>query len=307
MEDIYKTDEQQVRDLEFLINEERGGFAKFFKNFRLYNLFVMIAVLIIITLSVILLFPLGELGMGLALAIIITLLVGVIVYSKLMKRYTNNRGNTYMAFYYKHISDYVYGDLNLKDYQQDIGLQMTFDDFFDAKILKDITSAGSRNLVTYKLNKYDIKIADYAAYKQEGKQNQLVFVGKLMTVEGVKAPKGRVLIYRRPSAEAIKEAVGPTEVEGLSLTLEDSDLLVYTEQEEDKKFLSKKVLDQLRSFPQGLPFIDMTLSFIDSKLTIALSYNDDLMVIPLPVPFVGEATRIFKTNIEAIHQFIQLL
>ena len=61
----------------------------------------MIAVLIIITLSVILLFPLGELGMGLALAIIITLLVGVIVYSKLMKRYTNNRGNTYMAFYYQ--------------------------------------------------------------------------------------------------------------------------------------------------------------------------------------------------------------
>ena len=90
---------------------------------------------------------------------------------------------------------------------------MTFDDFSMQKILKDITSAGSRNLVTYKLNKYDIKIADYAAYKQEGKQNQLVFVGKLMTVEGVKAPKGRVLIYRRPSAEAIKEAVGPTEVE----------------------------------------------------------------------------------------------
>lgn len=307
MEDIYKTNEQMVRDLDFTINEERGQFAKFFKNFKLYNLIVMIGVLVIITLSVVLLFPIGETGMGLALAIIITLLIGVIIYSKLMKRYTNNRGNKYMGFYYKTISDFVYGDLSLVDYHQVMGEQLAFDDFFEAKILKNITSAGSRNLVTYKLGKLDVKIADYAAYSQEGKQNRLVFVGKLMTVEGIKAPKGRIILYRRPSAEALKEAVGPTDVDGLTLSLEDKDLLVYTEFDEDKKFFSKKAIDALREFPQGLPFIDLSMSFIGTKLTIAFSYNDDLMVIPLPLPFKPEATAIFKTNIIAIHQIIELL
>jgi len=307
MEESISNLEQDARDLTFLVNEERGKFAKFFKSFRFYNLIILLVVLAIVTVSVILLFPLGETGMGLALAIIITVLVTVIVYSKLMKRYTNKRGNEYMAFYYKSVSDYVFKDLAVEGYKQDVANQLTFEDFYDAKIFKDITNAGSRNLVTYKIKNFDVKTADYAAYRQEGKKNHMVFVGKLMIVDGLKPCNGRLLVYRRPSVEAIKEAVGPTDVDGLNLVIEDSNLLVYAENDEAKKYLKKSALDALRNFTQKLPFIDMTLSFINSKLTVAISYSDQLMVIPLPEPFEVEATTVLKHNIEDLHKFLELL
>ncbi len=307
MEEKVSQAEQKVRDLDFAVNQERATFARFFKKFRVYNLILLIIVLAVITLSVVLLFPLGQTGMGLALVIIIAILIAVIVYSKLMKRYTNNRGKQYMAYYYQTVSDYVFADLNIDNYQQDIEKLFGFEAFDNARMIKDITNAGSRNLVEYRYKKFDIQVADYAAYQQVNKQNKIVFVGKLMSITGIKPIKGRLLVYRRPSAQAIKEATGPNDVEGLELVIEDSDLLVYAEHPENKKYLSKKALDFLRQFPHDLPLVDMTLSFIDAKLVIAISYNDDLMVIPLPEPFKTEPTRTFKTHIQAIHQFLDLI
>ncbi|HKM02571.1 MAG TPA: hypothetical protein VJZ31_01440 [Bacilli bacterium] len=307
MEDRFITGEQEVRDLDFAINEERRQFAKFFKKFKLYNLILMIGILVIITLSVVLLFPLGEVGMGLALGIIIAVLVGVIVYSKIMKNYTNKRGNKYMAFYYKSVSDFVFKDLKISDYNQDVANQLTFEDFSNAKILKDISTTGSRNLVTYNYHDLSVKVADYASYQVKAKQNSIVFVGKLIVVEGIKPFKERLLIYRRPSAQALKEAVGPTDLDGLNLIVEDNDLLIYAEGETSKNPLNKKAMEALKNFPQEMPFVDMTLSFIGTKLTIAISYSDDLMVIPLPEPFKAEPTDVLRRNIKAIHDFLDLI
>ena len=306
MKKTMEENDQIVQDWTFTINEKRLELSKHFKLFRVINLIVLLLVLAVITVGFTILFPQGETGMGLAVAIIVAALIGVLIYSTLMKKYTTKKGNEYIALYYQKISDFIFGDMNIENYKQDVKDQLTYDDFYEAKLLKDVTSSGSRNLVKYHYNGHDIKLADYGAYRREGKQNQVLFVGKLIVVEGLNFGNNRVIIYRRPVQEQLSKSTGPTDIEGLSVVIDDSDILVYCEGDFDKsKF--KEAINLIRKFPTSLPFVDASFSFIGQRLTIAISYTDDLMVIPLPEPFKKDATEVFKSNIEAIHKIIDVL
>lgn len=306
MKNTPTTNEQVVRDWAFEVNQERLKLSKHFKLFRIINLIVLLVVLAVITIGFIVFFPQGETGMGLAVGIIVGMLVLVVVYSTITKRITTKKGNVYIASYYQQTSDFVFKDLPIEDYVQDIHNQLTYEDFVDAKLIKDATSSGSRNLVSYQYHNYLVKVADYGAYRRDGKQNKLLFVGKLMVIDHIKPLSGRVLIYRRPTQEQLKAAAGPNETEGLKVVIEDNDLIVYMENEQDKQQLLKTI-SLIRNFPQDLPLIDVSFSFIGTHLTVALSYADDLMVIPLPVPFETKPTSVYKDNILAIHRILDTL
>lgn len=306
MKKTIETNDQIVHDWTFTINEKRLELSKHFKLFRIINLIVLLLVLAVITVGFTILFPQGETGMGLAVAIIVVSLIAVLVYSTLMKKYTTRKGNEYIALYYQKISDFTFGDMAIENYSQDIKDQLTYEDFYEAKLLKDVTSSGSRNLVKYQYHGHDVKLADYGAYRREGKQNKVLFVGKLIVIDGLPFNNNRVIIYRRPVQEQLNMSTGPNDIEGLSVILDDTDVLVYSEGDYEKsKF--KEVINLIRKFPTNLPFVDASFSFIGQKLTIAISYTDDLMVIPLPEPFKKEATEVFKSNIEAIHKIIDVL
>lgn len=307
MEPKYVRGEQGVRDLEFVINEEREALNKFFKKFKLVNFIVLITTLVVVTVSFVVLFPLGNLGLTLGLVLSVFFLVGSMVYMRIMKNHITKKGNRYIAKFYEETSDFIFNDLALVNYRQEVNNILMTEHFVDAKLIKDITASGSRNLVKYNLGKYNISLADYAAYKSEGKQNKIVFAGKLFVVDNIKPLEGRVLIYRRPDSGQVTNAAGPDDIEGLTLVKETDDVLIYAEKEEDIKTLGKDFIENVSSFPRELPFVDMSLSFIGERLTIAVSYDDILMGIPLPLPFEAKPTENFKRDLEEINKLIELL
>lgn len=307
MEENQYLSEPRVRDLENNINEDREQLNAFFKKFRIINLVVLLVTFAAVAISFTLLFPLGQDGLTIGLVISIVFLFGAMLYMRLMKKNITKKGNVYINSFYKATSDFVYGDLNLENYSQEVANQLTMEDFTEARILKDVTRFGARNLVSYRLGKYEVKLSDYAAYQFVGKQNKIVFAGKLIVIDNVKAINGRVLIYRKPDQEQVKNASGPSDIEDLKVYQEDEDIVVYLEKDEDQKAINKKLISAVMNFKRELPFVDMTLSFTNEKLTIAISYDDELMAIPLPTEFSAKSILGFKRDLEAIHDLIKLL
>lgn len=307
MEEYMTSSEPRVRDLEFAVNQERVKLNGFFKRFRMINLIVLIATFSAVALSFVLLFPLGEVGTTIGFSISIVFLVGAMVYMRVMKNKITRKGNVYIKDYYKITSDFIYGDLGLTDYQQEVSNQLTMEDFTDAKFLKDITRFGARNLITYRLGSTDVKLSDYAAYQLVGKTNKIVFAGKLMVFTNLKTPQGRVIIYRKPNVDQINNASGPSDTEGLTLVEDNAQILIFAENPKDVEVLGKEFVGQIERFPSVLPFVDMTFSFTNQKLTVAISYDDELMSIPLPLEYSGKATHAFKEDLINIHKLISLL
>lgn len=306
MEPKYARGEQGVRDLEFVVNEERQVLNNFFKKFKVINLIVLIVTLAVVTFSFIVLFPL-ENGMTLGFVISIVFLVGSMVYMRFMKQNITKKGNAYIAKYYQETSEFVYGDLALANFAQDVNSNLPLGDFVNARIIKDISNSGSRNLVSYNLGKYAVRLADFGAYKIEGKQNKIVFAGKLMVIDHITPLDGRVLMYRKPDVSKVTNAAGPDDTGGMLLITDTEEVAIYAENESDLTKLGKDFVDAVAAFPRDLPFVDMTLSFIEDRLTIAISYDDELMAIPLPVPFVAAPTIGFKRDLEEIHKLVELL
>lgn len=290
------------------VNKRKQGFAKSFNTYKRVNLILLIVTIAIIAVSYIVLFPMGTNGMWATFIIIAVLLSAEFVYTSLMKRHITKKANAYMNDYYQMTSDYIYSLDGISDYHIDKEhLKMSLEDFTDARLIKDISRTGSRNVINYTFNNLHFRVSDYIAYRQEKKVNMPVFLGKLMRVDLNKVIHNRVLIYRKPDNIQLEEGQGPNDVDDLKRVLNTNKLFIYAESEDAIKFIPKEALEVLENIETGNFLTDISLSFIENKLTVAFSYGDELMVVPLKEKFNFAAQEKYRNDLAAVHKFIALL
>lgn len=321
MEDLKNTVEQndeEVIEGEVLTtnpSEENAGleslkdnFGKLYKKYRTLNLVVFALVMVVVVLSYILLFPLGETGMWAGIITIIISLIISYVFSQKSKRKITQTVKDYMRDYNAEVNTHVLKDSTVYDYKFDFEGRIDSDAFVNARLLKDIVSTNSRNLISYDINNHKVEVADYVAYRTNGKRNNAVFLGKLVTTNLTKKIDGRIIVYIKPNPEVFKESQGPDDVDDLQLIQDDPRFLLYATNTEIAKGLNKKALDALLAIQPDIELADAALVMYDERLIVSLSYSDKLMVVPFreqKVPF--EVINSYKEHITAVNNFITLL
>ncbi|MDI9503598.1 MAG: hypothetical protein QM205_01430 [Bacillota bacterium] len=308
VEDIKKEIKEESKShlIEDDINTRKRVFSKSFTTYRAVNAVLLVLTIIIVTLSYIFLFPIGTNGMWATFIIIAVLVMGMFVYSALMKRSITKKASTYMSDYYRITSDYVYDDTNIKNYRISSDKQMTLEHFTKAHLIKDVIKAGSRNYVEYEFNGQEFVVSDYIAYRGVNKTTEPIFLGKLLVASIKKPLKNRIVIYRRPDEESYASCPGPNDVDDLTKVLENKKLIIYAKDEEALKYLPAKALEILENIETNKTLADISIVFDEERITVAFSYGDDLMVVPLREPFYFSSQTKFKEDLKAVHEFIKL-
>lgn len=288
------------------INTRKNKFNKKFRTYKVVNIVLIIVSIIVITLCYILLFPIGTNGMWATFIIIAVLIIAIFIYSVYMKRSITKKADKYMNEYYELTSNYVFSFDGIEDYQIAQHEKMSLEDFKDARLIKDVYRTGSRNLVSYKLNNFNYKVSDYIAYRLNNEVSEPMFLGKLMYIDLEKSINGRILIYRHPDKKSL-DVGGPDDKDDLTKTYSSEKLDVYVSDEKLAKIVTEEAIKVLEEIQTGVNLADITVSIIDTRITIAMAYGDEIMVVPLKRPFDFDSLEQYKENINAVHTFVNSL
>ena len=117
---------------------------------------------------------------------------------------------------------------------------------------------------------------------KDAKKPIVAFCGKFIQYHSLKPYEERIVLYRKT---VVPNCYGPNDVEELEKVIDDDKLLVYAA----NKNYNKKILEKLANVEVDDYLYDLTIAINGNLVTIALSYADKLVAIPLnePTDFVG--------------------
>lgn len=263
----------------------RKEFMSFFKKIKIINTSVLAAAFVVFILLFVLLRDKGYLPMIIA----VVLIIAMFVFVSIIKRQVGARTQAYVKEYYQKETEFVLKNANVTNLESlaDDTMEMTC--MTEARILKDINFVRSRNNIAFVAHDKKITMSDLIfkiPHPTEKKKVVIAFCGKVLQYRVDKPYDGRTLIYRKTT---IPNCYGPNDIEGLEKIKDDDKLLIYSSDKNFNKVFPEALLKKIADVVIDENLYDMTISLNGNLVTIALSYADDIMVIPSTkeVPFAS--------------------
>lgn len=282
----------------------RNTFSKMYRKFRIFSYVSTAIVIAVIVVSYVWLLPINQWA---GIVPIILVLVASLVYSRWARNKLTDNVRKYMADYNGYVNEYAVSETKVENYVYDFAGQLDKAAFTDARLLKDIINSNSRNLVTYDLGRWHVEIADYAAYRRDGKQARAVFLGKLVIGTTEKEIDGRLVLYIKPSEQKYDGGTGPDDLEDLELVVDKPEYKLYATNKELKKAISTKALEALLQVRPDNELADVSVALYKNKFAVTLTYSDALMVVPYKENVPVHAIKKYKEHLTALNKFIALL
>ncbi len=271
-------------DKEYMENM-RKDFMSFFKKLKIINTSVILVAFVAFILIFAFLKDKVYLAMGLAIA----LLIAMFVFVSVIKRKLSSKTQAYVKEYYQKETEFILKNAKVTNLESLADDTMDMTSMTEARILKDINFVRSRNNVEFVLNEKKIRMSDLIfkiPNPNDKKKVIIAFCGKVLQYRVDKPYDGRTLIYRKTT---IPNCYGPNDIEGLEKIMDDDKLLVYSSDKNFAKIFPEALLKKIADVEINENLYDMTISLSGDLVTIALSYADDIMVIPSTkeVPFAS--------------------
>lgn len=293
-----------MNDLKKELETRRKDFLNYFKKAKTINYLVLLGAIALFVGLFVLFHKLGQDTYGLisSIVVVIALFVYVNFTKKRVARYTNE----YIKKYYEDTTKVLLDNvgIEIKEYVEENDI--TINKISDARIMKDVVYARSRNIVNTNIANKEVEIGDLMFKCQapnNPKQTVVAFCGKFLQFQLDHEHEGRTLIYRKTKME---NCYGPNDVDDLEKVIDDDYFLAYSSNKNFNKS-SKELLKILKELEINDTLFDTTVSLTGNTATILLSYSDSVMVIPLynetPIEcFEKEAQdlKIIKSLIETL-------
>lgn len=292
--------EQALKDIE----KERVTFSDIYKKQRKMNNTIII-VLGVVALGGFI--GLSNVSFYAALAVIVVFLIGLYVYSAKMKKKIETDMHNYMDAYFTLSNHYVMDHEGISELQCESQGKLADDDFTKAGFIAEVSHVGSRNLVTGKMVDVSFKAADCIVKVKNDRKLEVAYLGKFFVFQAPKTTEYKTLIYVNPKDE---NGAGPNDLEGLEeiKTLElPSSIHVWSNDPQVKKCFTKKMKEALLAFSPNEILTDVAISFIQDRICVALSYNDDVMVIPLLDPLKKEPLQQYHEDVAKLVAWVGTL
>ncbi len=280
----------------------RKAFVKKINVMRYIGYAIAALVFIIVVVSYVVIMEHTQMG---AIILIILALIGSFVFSVLNRRKQEGIIRGYMFEYNDVINKELIADEEISEYVFDYTEGLDTKTFVEAKVLDDVTDSASRNLVAYKFKDFEVKHADYVAYKREGKRVLSVFAGKLLVGTRSKAVSNQVVLYIKPDQKHFPETKQP-EIAHLKVVESTDEYVVYAEGAY-KRALPAAAIKQLLEITRSNNLADLTVSLVENKVTILMSYGKDIISVPYREPVPHAAIKQYIANTAVIHKFLNLI
>lgn len=242
----------------------------------------------------------------LALVISVVILLAVFGYTFMAKRKLTAMTNIYIKVYFGLMSDYIFAEKSFQDIANDYQGKIEKEEIAKSRVIKDIYSAGNRNVTKGLIDGYPFTSCDTAIKIQMDNKPVLAFIGKYYVIDSPKEIKGRAIVYIKGKFEG----AGPTDIDDLEKidSFDIKNAVVYGSKDHNlSAFLTRKNIKILNSFsPKGV-LTDITFSFVDGKIHVLANYEDSLMVVPMQVEFNDEAFKQARSDALKIEQIISNL
>ncbi len=296
-------EKQPVREPFKAIEKNRQEFDAVYKKQRKINT-AIVAVAGVVCMAVFL-------GLSkwfwIAVIVVAAVLVVLYIYSSRMKKDMDIKIKTYISDYYTLSNDYVFDNPLIKDLQYNIEEKLADNEFPNAGFIAGISSVGSRNMVRGIMCDRPFKAADCVAKVRGTKKEEVCFLGKFFMIDLKESYEHKTVIYIKSHDE---NGAGPNDLEGLEevkdLRLSDR-VCVWSNDPQVKTLFTKKFIDALSMFDPNNHLVDVAISVIQDKIYVALSYENELMVLPLLEPYQEAPTKQYAEDVQKLVNLIDVL
>ena len=261
------------------LERRRMEFLNYFKKAKIINYIVLFLSVALFIGLFILFYKLDQAVIGLIASAVIV--IGLLIYVRIIKNKINKYTSEYIKKYYEDTTKVILSSIGIDTFESLVEDEINVSKVSDAKIMKDVCYTRSRNIVKFSFDDKEIELGDLlfkTVNPDDAKKPIIAFCGKFMQFKSNKNLEGRTLIYRKAKQE---NCFGPTDIDGLEKIIDDEELLVYSSDKNFEKHFTKKMVNILRSIEIDENLYDITLAANGNLVSIALSYSDRLMVIPL--------------------------
>ncbi len=280
------------------IETNRAEFLKFYHGQNIWKWVVGLAALVIILVDFLVVpnfFPESFNG-GARFAILLVIagiaIAGVGTYTILIKKSLNKKMKAYFANYYTESNNYVLEAEGFSEAELQSPDKIEQVQFDENKIYFNVANVGSRGLTTFRYHEKPMYFCDCAAQTKIEKAVKPVFVGKYLVGDCKYAEQDPIIIYIKGDERSLP----PTNVEEVSLVLNEKDLFIYSNNKNWNKTVNSKVVKALQKIKPNEYLIDVTISLVNDKAYFCLGYDDKLMVLPLQQVYDAAPIMQFKKD-----------
>ena len=218
-----------------------------------------------------------------SLAIMIVALGGTFFSTKVFRKKLSVMADLYINTLYKEVNNYLFKDSEkFSELDCKPNGQMKDEIFMDARFYKNLKGTKSRNLVAVNYKGNLLGIADLAGNVLVKNRLSPMFLGKIYDYPNTYANEGKRIIVQVKGGELSRPV---DDIDDLQLVDGTKTYAVYTNDENYKKVLSQKVLDQILKLKVDKTLIDVIVSIRPGKTCIGIDYVDEFLNIPVQSKF----------------------
>ncbi len=236
------------------------------------------------------------------LGVLLLAIIGLGVYSFLSRKKIDALMSDYFGKYYTYTNAYAFDGYGVSNMSGGVADKISPEELSACALYSDIVKVGSRDLISFTYHDETIKVVDCAA-QTRGQKNTLrtVFVGKMVVAPNKYDGEG-IIVYLKGN----KRALPPTNTAGLSVLEDHKDYVIYGKKG-NRKGLTKKALDVLKTVKTDKTLVDLAVSIRPGNTYFLMGYEDNLMVLPLDKPFDPAPTVHFRNDIGKVLSVIDSL
>ncbi len=289
------------------INSYRKDYNAYVKKQKYINFAIVGVLLALMITAFVLIIVLGETYpwlMYLSLGIVVVALIATFVFNKIFRNKLNERANDYIGKVCNETAKYLYQEPDFTNLQvlPDKPLQDSV--FFDAHIYKDLKGTKSRNLVFANYNGLNFASADLAGFILVNKRTAPMFLGKIFEVDNNYNLDGKYILFQLKGGQLSRPI---DDVDDLTLVEGNDIYCIYSNDENWRAVLNKKVLTELRKFNIDSTLIDVIVSIRKGKTLIGIDYEDNFINIPVSSDFEFHNTRRVKEDLNIVLNVVDLI
>lgn len=309
-DDIPEVNESNITsDEDALINEintYREDYKKFYKKQKLNRTFITVGTLVFLTAGLVVFFlnkQIGDYATYIGIGIVLVALIASFILSTVFKKKLETRARDYMKEYCNATNRYLFSNSEFDDVNIEANKQMDSRLFVDAHFYKNIRNTRSRNHVTLTYKNKVLTSADLAANILIKNRTAPMFLGKYYDYE-CDYNKDKFIIFQLKGKELSKPL---DDIDDLKVMENNKRFVIYSNDDEYRKYLTNKVLTELLKFKIDNVLIDVIFSIHNGKVDLGIDYSDDFINIPVESNFKIDYVRRAKLDLDRVLNIFDLL
>lgn len=288
------------------VNEGKEAYLVEVKKQKRINLIVTITLIVVLIGAFGLLIGLSktyEWITYVSLLIMIIATGGSFLFSRSSRKLLTKKAMAFMKLYFTQINKYIYNDANFKDVVTMPNEELKKDVFVNARFYKGIQATKSRNFVSSIYNNKKMVSCDIAGSILVKNKTSPMFLGKFIDIDN-DYDKNFVILFQLKGKELSRPI---DDTEGLKLVEGNNKYVIYTNDEQYKKILTKEVINALTSFKINNRVIDVILSIRKGTTAIGIDYSDEFINIPIDGNFDIHNTFKAKEDLNKVLKIINAI